>query len=236
MSDDLERFERTFRASTQQIARLKNIQHLLMVGLVVVILGFLFALFTKLRGMYRPQQFQPHLQVALDDLGPKMAAVVVRALREAAPTYVREGREQFQAALPEFQERAEEEWQEMTLGLHRIAEERIHGTLDKLVNKHKEELAALYPGIGRDLEDPLVLEKWRDTVWEDAKDIAADFQERFGGEVVHLYDTLEGFYPNRFQAYGKDDLLKRLLHGWLMLADHHLMAEVPKVREVSHAR
>ena len=212
-------------ASRSKLRKLTHVTRGLSVLLVLVLVGFLAALYGQVTTMYAPENFEGPLQQEAQNLMPKIEPELQRLWDETAPVFADLAIGQFEEALPLVREASQREFDTLLTNVSGNAQEQVREALTRVSNAHHAKMKAHFPTLSttRGAEDSVM--QWMETIESDLGQILAHLEMRYSEDLGELQATLDKFRPNEFEEMTEDELIRQFVHLWLMKADMMVLAD-----------
>ncbi len=222
------------QASLERQAGLERTNGLLTLGIVVLVVGFMFAGWHRLKINFAPDQVQHSLVTQ----GPEMASQVVEAVMETAseilPVYYQEVQVRSIDALPELAVALEKEVNEFGAS----ASDKVMGQLEQALNQvHATQEAALkqtFPDLTEEQATEFT-NTVMGTVEEELEGLSGYILAKTVGDIDHLDKTLKAF-DTKDLPNDEAELSRLMLHHFLQVLDVELMEmplETPKTGDTA---
>ncbi|MBQ7567336.1 hypothetical protein IJT17_00855 [bacterium] len=190
-------------------------------GIVIVVVGFMFAGYATIKANFTPEKVQESLVAQ----GPEMVAGVSEAVSEAAseviPVYYTEIQNKTVEIIPEVSEALEKELNTFGEETNALVEKQLSSSLKRIEDKQKQNLKQLFP----DLKDEDI-EKMLDNILKDTEGevegLTGYILSKTVGDIIALDKTIKAFDTKNLpdQEY---ELSRQLAHHFLLLLDEELM-------------
>lgn len=215
--------QRLFNESRERSKSLQRTQLGLTALLLVVIVGSLAAIYDKGASMYTPEKLQASLEPQIEILRPDVEATMKEVVRRTAPHYVRLGRERFQQVLPKVSAELEAEALGLTERLTDDAVARISTSFGSIQEERFEQIRAQFPEVTEERFSELT-KKWSREIQSDTNEALAQFHERAMSDFANVNNAIEAFGPNKYDDFGRDELLRYYAHLWLTVIDEDVLS------------
>ena len=196
------------------------------VGLFLVIVCFMVALYFLVSTNYTADKLRPPVPAHVKYLLPKVQSSLEEVVNDVKPIYLELARQKFKEVLPDLRQATGEESAKLTASLSARVTSQIEGTLDRLENRQWDRLVGHYPDLAEKKLRNKYQKKWRDGIEEETSELLLGFQKRYGEDVSQLRQSLDGFRPNRFEHFTQDQLTRHFAHMWLMILDRHVLDQL----------
>ena len=222
--EELNKFCGTYHELNASAKRLSQIRSVLTVLLVVVILGFVWSIFSKFREMYTVENFKSPMQAQMETLGPRLLSSVQNIARDAYPQIVQSGYAAFQKVRPELEIKAHEEMTKFTSFAGKHLDYQITAALHRVSDYQEERLIPRFPRLADPAAKLMFKRNMETKVRAMASDLLQNLHEQLFPHVQKLEKSIARFRTARFEKPDhKDDLALYYTHLWLMALDQYLM-------------
>lgn len=223
-NDDLiRRLDQNYTDTQNQVARLKTVSRTFSILTVLVFLGFLWALVTKIGEQWEPKRLQALVAYEVDQLDEPLLTAVQVAATEVSPVYQEMASKEFEKLIPELEKEAVKEIDGLVKGIMATAGKKVEAAIERVELKQRELVMRQFPKATLPAEDPIGLLGTEEERREDLLLVMRAFMNRYQDDVAKLQETLGGFRNDAFDRMSKDTLMRYFAHLWLMLLDRHLM-------------
>ncbi len=223
LESELRALRDDLRTARQQEKKLARIGQGLTIVLIIVFVGFVAALYSKVVTAYSPQNFEKPLQEEAQNFLPKLEPELRILWDETAPVYGQLASEKLEMALPALQDASQREFDGLLFNLETNANLQTYAALDRIALKHRKRLEQQFPKLSRPEEAEALGVRWVEALEGDFKQVASHVTERFAEDILGVEMTLSRFLPNEFEDLSEDELARQFIHLWLMKVDHMLL-------------
>jgi hypothetical protein len=212
-------------AARARLTTATTVSRLMTMVLVLVLVGFVAAIYSKVTAMYAPENFEAPLQEEARNLVPRLEPELKRLWGETAPLYGQMAMEKFETALPIVEQTTLEELATLRTNLTEHARDHVDSSLDRISRDLRGRMQAYFPELSTPEGAEALGQRWMESVEQDFEQILLHFHERYAEDLGELEATLEQFRNEELENMPKDELTRQFIHLWLMKMDRWVMLE-----------
>lgn len=222
---ELQKLKASHEQAQARLVFLTRIGNILTILVVLVVVGYLTALFSNVKSMYAMENFEQPVAREVQNLLPKLEPELRTLWAETAPVYGELALNKFEEALPAIQEASHRELEALTSGLLVNAQQQIDRSLDRVARKHNEALIQRFPRLASESGADEMGMRWMETIEGDFEKILLHFNDRYVKDLGLLQSTLEQFRSEELERMSEDELMRQFVHLWLMKVDRMVMLQ-----------
>jgi hypothetical protein len=234
LQERLNKARQDLQDSLERQAGMERTNGLLTLGIVILVVGFMFAGWHRLKINFAPDQVQHSLVTQ----GPEMASQVLEAVMETAsevlPVYYQEVQTRSIDALPELAMALDKEVNELGTS----ASEKVMGQLENALNQvhatQEDALRKTYPDLTEEQAKEFA-NNVMGTVEEELEGLSGYILAKTVGDIDQLDKTLKAFNTKDLPD-DEAELSRLMLHHFLQVLDAELMEmplETPKTEDTA---
>jgi hypothetical protein len=218
-------------AARTRLKQMTRASRALTVALVLVLIGFIGAVYNKAATMYAPENFEAPLQEEAQRLAPRLEPELRQLVNETVPVYGELAMEKLETALPTVEEAVLREFDILRANLLEHGTERIEGVMSRIAAELGARLETQLP----QLSDPEGAERlgmrWMEEVEGDLEAVLLRFNELYTEDLGQLQATLDQFRNEDYESMSRDELTREFVHLWLMKMDRWVLLQDRWVHE-----
>jgi hypothetical protein len=212
-----------YEAHRESQKKYRSTERLLGGTIAAVLVSFIFLTYWTVSSRYTLERLAPHLTAELSSLAPEIGDTLVTVAEEVMPVYAELAIPKLEDALPDVEAAFVRELNTIWLNAEDQLRRDFDAALERSTVKLQKRLAKDHPELLTP-EGAQVLEtELNKLLEEDTSELVAVFVDRYAQDLDKLYNTLEGFRPNRFERLEQEELVMHYIHLWLTLLDYELM-------------
>ena len=212
-----------YAAQREVEGNFRKVEQLMTVLLILCLLLMLYVSYSKVRSNYTAEQFAPHLNEQVEFLAPRLLNGLARVAEDVLPVYAAQATEWFPEIVPELEKSFGRELGKLDQHVRAQLRRDFDMALERSGRQLHKKLKARFPEIMTPEGRKLVEYELLAMIEQDSPQLLERFLQTYHDDIDKLYETLDGFRPNRFDKFEDEELLRYYAHLWLMAVDQELM-------------
>lgn len=212
-------------AARARLKKMMQVSRGLTVVLVLVLIGFIGAVYNKATAMYAPENFEGPLQEEAARLVPRLEPELRQLVNETVPVYGELAMEKLELALPAVEKAALHELEILRANVLEHGSQRLDAAMDRIAHELGARLESQLPQLSdADATDRLGL-RWMEEVEGDLEAVLLYFNDLYTKDLGQLQATLEQFENEDYESMSRDELTREFIHLWLMKMDRWVLLQ-----------
>lgn len=213
--------------SLEQQAR--TIQLTVPLLILLVVIGYLFAIYKRAQEMYTFEKFRPAIVSAASDLQPDVRAAMEKMIAEVGPVYIEEGKKQFNDMIPAIQKQALKEWEYFSSQMQLYHDQKVDAALKRAHDKTLSRLSGHFPELATKSGQDFFFDDVKASFLSNTDGVFRDIIALYQADMDELKSLVKGFRTERWQSASNEELQRQYVHLLLMMVDRQVMGQAPSL-------